>query len=495
MSISQLNLLEATGETLRHLLDSGQTTSFELVEQYLAQIETHNRKLNALVSVIPRELALALAMALDEERRQGSVRSPLHGIPIILKDSFITASSLGMPSAAGAVVFADAKASKNSAIAQKLIDAGMIIMGKSNMTEFSGMKTVSMMPGWSAHGGQTISAYTGPIKAGERLLGHSAPGGSSTGSAVAVSAGFSPLAMGVEAIGSIITPAVRAALYAIKPTVGTQDTSGICKLSEFYDTPGPMAKCAADVINMTELLLGRPLHSSAVDNWEGISIGFLDAAKFSMAEEMCEQMEGSAEQMAETYETSISMIRGRGGEVKYPIDLPELPSSYIGGMPALIHVAYWDFKNVTIPEFINCFDTCHVDTLEDIINFNEQHTNIAMPEPFPGQDQLITSNTCNDAANDIAKLKQELRSQGRKILDDAFDSEDVNIIAAPGDSPLCVYAAVAGYPIAAVPLGQLSYNGRPFGICLVAQENEEKLLLRFMSAFELLFPPRPVPSL
>ncbi|KAI1203982.1 amidase signature enzyme [Nemania serpens] len=491
MASLPLNVLEATGADLRRLLESGQVTSVQIVERYFAQIEKYDHALKALASLIPRMKALEIATALDEERRQGCVRGPLHGIP----DCIITSSNLGMATSAGAVAFADAETSKNSPIAQKLIDAGMIILAKANMTEFAGMKSIKMMPGWSAHGGQTISPYVGPIKEGERLLGHSAPGGSSTGSAVSVAAGFSPLAVGAETIGSIITPAVRAALYAIKPTVGVQDTAGVYKLSEFYDAPGPMAKCTADVLDMAELLLGRPLRSPIAGTWEGLRVAYLDPMEWSLAEEMCEQFEGTAEEMRDAYEECIANVKQKGAIVRYPVEIAPVASLAIEGKPALIQIAYWEFKNVTIPEFIGSFEKCRVGSLDDIIRFNEQHKDIAMPEPFTEQDQLITANDYNDKPEDIAKLKQALRALGRNILDTVFDREDVNVIAALGDSPLCIHAAAAGYPIAAVPLGQLRYNGRPFGLCLVARGHDEGILLRFMAAFELLLPPRPTPQL
>ncbi|CDM34983.1 Amidase [Penicillium roqueforti FM164] len=189
-----INVLTTNAVDLQRLLDENKTTSAQDVEEYLAQIDRYEPALNALISPAPRDKVLATAKAL-------------------LKDCFVTASELGMSTTAGSYAFVGAKASKNGAITQRLIDAGLIILGKANMTEFAGMKMTMMMPGWSAHGGQTLSPYT--------------PGASSTGSAVAVAAGFSPLAMATETIGSIVTPSTRAGLYSLKPTTGVQDTTGL----------------------------------------------------------------------------------------------------------------------------------------------------------------------------------------------------------------------------------------------------------------------------
>jgi amidase len=175
------------------------------------------------------------------------------------------------------------------------------------------MKMTMMMPGWSAHGGQTLSPYVGKIEENEKILGHSvsrchcscdtfansiqAPGGSSTGSAVAVAAGFSPLAMATETIGSIVTPSTRAGLYALKFTTGVQDTTGLYTMTEFFDSPGPMAKSSVDIRVLSEILLSRLFDFPQVGTWEGLSVGFLDPKIWSMSSDFCTQYEGTAEQM------------------------------------------------------------------------------------------------------------------------------------------------------------------------------------------------------
>ncbi|KAI1145741.1 amidase signature domain-containing protein [Nemania diffusa] len=203
---------------LKHLLRNGQLTSITLVEQCLAQIQRHEPTLNALAFIAPRNSVLRIEYELNDERQRGCVRSSLHGIPVVL--------NLGIKTCARAVAFADAKASRNAAAVQKMIDAGVIVIAKGNMT-LAGMKTVTMMPGWSAYRDQTVSLHVGGTKKNEQLLGHLAPGGLSTGPAVSVVTGFTPPAMGAETIGSIITPSVCMALYALKPTIGTQDASRI----------------------------------------------------------------------------------------------------------------------------------------------------------------------------------------------------------------------------------------------------------------------------
>lgn len=136
---------------------------------------------------------------------------------------------------------------------------------------------------------------------------HQAPGGSSTGSAVAVAAGFSPLAMGTETIGSIVTPSTRAGLYALKVTTGALDTAGTYSMTDFFDSVGPMAKSSADVRTMAEILLQRTFNSTDFGTWKGLSVGFLDPNVWKMAKEMCPPHEGTAEQMVSKFSTCTNL--------------------------------------------------------------------------------------------------------------------------------------------------------------------------------------------
>ncbi|KAL1859690.1 hypothetical protein VTK73DRAFT_7497 [Phialemonium thermophilum] len=492
----KFDVLTTNAVDLQRLLAAGEITSVEIVETYLGQIERHESELRAFISVASRDALIESAAELDRERRSGRIRGPLHGIPIVLKDNFITASKLGMGTTAGSWALVGAKAPRNSAIAQLLIDNGLIILGKTNMTEFAGLKTTMMSPGWSAVRGQTISPYVGQIEQGETLLGHSSPGGSSTGSAVAVAAGFSPLAMGTETVGSIITPASRAALYAIKPTVGLQNVDGLYTLSDFFDSPGPMSKCSQDTVILTEILLGRRFRWEKSGGWGDLKVGFLDPDIWKMSDEICRQHEGTAEQMKRQYEDVISRMREQGCFVKYPTVLTDVSELTVEGEEAVMPIAFWDFKNVSIPTFLDNFDECAVRSLEEIVKFNEERRDQCLPSPYTTQGDLVKALQNTDKAETISRMKAGLRSVARQFLDDVFGSEGLNIIAAPADSSLCIHAAAAGYPIATVPLGQLAYNGRPFGLCMVAKANDEETLLKFMSTYEeQLAIRRPVPDL
>ncbi|KAJ6789239.1 hypothetical protein PWT90_05083 [Aphanocladium album] len=475
---------------LAQRLANGQLTSIQIVETYLEHIDQHNPGLNALISRPPRDKLIRAAGKLDQERKDGKLRGPLHGIPIILKDCFTTAADLGMSTTCGSLALVGAKARENAAIVQKMMAGGLIILAKANMTEFCGMKMTYMMPGWSAHGGQTLSPYVRVIEKDEKILGHSAPGGSSTGSGVSLSAGFAPLAMGTETIGSIITPTSRNALYGLKPTVGAQDTTGMYSMTEFYDSPGPMAKSAADVRALAGLLLQRDLSSSDMGSWKNLSVGVVDPRKWTLDESMCRQHQGTAENMVEEYEKMVETLRKSGCSLQYPFDLPDLT-----GFPDTISLAHWEFNNICLPKFLKLFDDCTVSSTADIVKFNEENKERAMPEPYTEQNDLIKAMNSNDDAETVEKAKKTLRSKAREVLDKAFDEAKVNLLVGTCDSAFCVHAAAAGYPVCAVPLSTLQYNGRPFGLCVIARANDEEALLRFMAAYESAMPARAVPTL
>ncbi|KAJ4860480.1 amidase domain-containing protein [Trichoderma breve] len=484
MSTLLFDPLTTTTVELQQRLASGKLNSVQIIETYLTQIDAHNPALNAFISLAPRDALRSIAAALDAERAAGSLRGPFHGIPIVLKDSIMTASELGMPTTAGSFALAQAKCKKNAPLVEKLIDTGLIILGKANLTEFCGLKTSAMMPGWSAYGGQTLSPKCAQ-----------SPGGSSTGPAVAIAAGFAPLSIGTETTGSIMVPASRNALYAIKPTVGDVDIKGVFSLSELYDSAGPMAKSTHDLVPVTEILLGRKLTSAGQKNWQGLSVGFVDPRVWNLGDSMCRHHEGTAEEMIETYERVVSKLKEAGGDLRYPVVVPDVSELTVDGKEAFMKIAFWDCKNRTIDNFLKEYEESPVRSLADIVKFNEEHKDDALPHPFPDQSDLHKCLDNTDEEEEIEFLKKGLRAKARQLLDSTFDTEGVSIIAAPTDSALLIHGAAAGYPTANVPLGILSYNGRAYGICLIAKAGEEETLLRFMSIFENTLPPRPVPDL
>lgn len=196
-----MDLLSNSAAQWQELLTNGQSSTRELVERCLEQIAKHNHKgmcLNAVLQTMPSDVALRHAAQLDKERVLGKLRSPLHGIPIIIKDVFPTEPGLGMPTSGGAVGLSMAVGRANCVLVDRLLSAGLIIIGKANMTEFCGLKT-TMRLGWSVLGGHTQSPYiSGGVVSDEAGCGNTMIGESSSGSVSSVAAGFAPLSIGAE---------------------------------------------------------------------------------------------------------------------------------------------------------------------------------------------------------------------------------------------------------------------------------------------------------
>jgi len=270
-------VLFATAAELQQRLDTGDITSEGLVDIFLAQIDKHNHAgatLNAMMSTCPGPVARSTAAALDRERQQGHVRGPLHGIPVILKDAIVTSPELGMPTTSGSVALSRLRAVENAPVAQKLVDAGMIIIGKGNMTEFCGLKSDNTPVGWSAYGGQTRSPYRrADLPEAEQPVS----GGSSSGPSVGVAAGFAPVGIGTETAGSNVYPASVNGLYGLTLTRGAVSTRGVFKLTESFDSIGVQARHPLDVAAVVGILLGKGETGgpNGQDPWEGLSIGVL----------------------------------------------------------------------------------------------------------------------------------------------------------------------------------------------------------------------------
>ena len=280
---AKFNPVTATAIQLQHLFVSRDLTSVEVIETYLEQIEKHNTnglKLRALISVAPKESVLAIAKRLDDEREHGRVRGLLHGLPVIVKDAIMTGPELGMDTIAGSAVFAGTKTKKNAAVIDQLINNGLIILGKSNLTEFCGLKDKARTPGWSAKGGQTLSAYR---RADLDEKSQPTCGGSSAGSGVGVSAGFVPLSLGTDTAGSNVYPASVAGLYGLNPTTGSVSSDGVFRLSRAFDSVGAMAKTPADLALLVECMLtsearqdfqNQRENKRSSSDWSDVSIAF-----------------------------------------------------------------------------------------------------------------------------------------------------------------------------------------------------------------------------
>ncbi|PYI09724.1 amidase [Aspergillus sclerotiicarbonarius CBS 121057] len=496
--MAAVNVLTATATQLGQLLQTGSITSVDLVEAYLAQINKHNHAglgLRALISVNP-DTALAQAADRDRERAQGRVRSPLHGIPIIVKDAIITAKSLGLPTTAGAVALKDTYGKQNAAVIELLLDQGLIILGKASMTEFCGLKAFCMTAGWSAVNGLTQSAYIeGGFRPDDLFIGRSGPGGSSSGSGVGVSAGFAPLSIGTETSGSVCMPANRAGLYSITATRGTVPMEGVFSLSREFDRLGGMAKCPEDLVLLMQVLNGACPQPAT---WADISVGFVDPMVWNVFQFQKERDEDVEKQILDKYEWARNEMAQRGGRVVYPVELPTMEDLQYEGTSVSYSVAFYQFPGL-FQQFCSLLDAPRVTSVQELVEYNEQNAASAMPEPHPDQKDLIdTLHSPMTEESAAAAAAHGHRLAGPEGIDATLEKHQIDLIVGPGDCATCAVAALAGYPTAMLPMSRLEGKGgmgQPQGLMVVGSAGSEGKMLQLMRRWAEVMGPWEIPPL
>lgn len=497
ISESSINPLTATAESLQRSLSSGSVTTLELIDIYLKQIEAQNKnglKLNAVISTAPYDLLSKHAKVLDEERASGKTRGPLHGIPLIVKDNIMTDSELGMGTTCGAYALEGAKAG-NAPIIQKMLKAGMIIIGKANLSEWAGSKGFGVRTGWSALGGQTQTPYVkGGFAPGDKILGHSAPAGSSSGSAVSVAAGFAPLSLGTESDGSINQPAGRSSLYAMKVTVGALSTKRTSPQSPVTDSLGGFAKSPTDLALLTGVMMGQDYSSYLTASWVSQRIAWVDPTLWKLSAGVCEPVESIREKQLSEIASAIVTIQKNGGFVTENVALLQVDDLTWEGEDALETVWNKDLAR-GIDAFLAEYKESSVRTTKELIQWNKDHKELALPPEFPGQQQLeesVKSNLSDETRSQIISfIRKSAKDDG---FDRIFSETNTELLMGPLDSRIVTIAAAAGYPCGVVPLGYAdSYNGRAYGVAIVAKAGEEGKILKAMSAWEVTMPARKLP--
>jgi amidase len=440
--------IEASIPQLQNLMATGMLTSRELTQGYLSRIRDLNPLLHAVIETNPS--AIALAAQLDNERRRGQVRGPLHGIPILLKDNIATDDQ--MQTTAGSLALVNSRVPDDAPIVKRLRAAGAVILGKANLSEWANFRGFAPFNGWSARGGFTRDPY---------LLDFD-PCGSSTGSAVAPAANLCAAAIGTETDGSIVCPAGNNLVVGLKPTLGLWSQDGIIPIAHSQDTAGPMCRTVTDAA----ILLGA------------LQTPFGEVA---------------AHQLPRDY--TIYLQRGTLLNKRIGVDRRYFTPDY-GGEPDLIAVvvqgleameelgatlvdtdtgdpfAFFDAEftvllvefKVQIAQYLAGLRHTSLRTLADLIDFNEHHCRAEMK--YFGQELFeISEGTSGDLSDPgylaaRALCLQLTRDEG---IDAALQRDDLDAIVAPSYSFASAPAAVAGYPNIAVPIG-LTPEGKPAGI-------------------------------
>lgn len=474
------NIEEATIRGMQAAMAAGEMTSRQLVVLYLERIARYDRTgvaLNAVLEINPD--AVYIAESLDAERAEGAVRGPLHGIPILLKDNIDTADKLH--TSAGSLALADSFAPRDAYLVERLRQAGAVILGKANMTEWANFMTVGMPSGYSSRGGQVRNPY-GP--------GRFQPGGSSSGSAVAAAANLCAAAVGTETSGSILHPAYFNSLVGIKPTLGLISRSGIVPITYTQDTAGPLARTVEDAAILLGALAGVDPRDAATLASRGkvppdYSV-FLDAKGLQGARIGINRgyFDDFGKEEKTLVEKAVQALKEAGAEVVEGADLPHIADDS--------SVLMNEFKSALNRYFATLGPHAPVRTLRDVIDFNDRHPEQTLKY---GQKRLLEAeHETSGALTEPRYLSDRLRDwrlSREEGIDRLMGEHRLDALFCPGvtDSP-----AVSGYPAVIVPAGQRR-DGQPFGVSFVGRAYGEPALLRIAYAFEQLRKGRILPKL
>jgi amidase len=463
-------LEEVTIAELAARLARGELTSRALVAAYAERIEAIDRAGPALRSVLELNPdADAIAAQLDDERRSKGPRGPLHGIPVLLKDNIDTGDR--MQTTAGSLALLGTPARRDSGVAARLRAAGAILLGKTNLSEWANIRSTRSTSGWSARGGLTRNPYA---------LDRNASG-SSSGSAVAVAASLTAIAVGSETDGSIVSPSSICGVVGLKPTVGLLSGAGIIPISHTQDTAGPMARTVADVALLLGALAGRD-YSKSLDpaGLRGARLGVLKDESFQITAAVMAAFDGAVAELQ------------RLGATVVPVTLPSLAQL---GEPEN-EVLTVELK-ADMASYLATRGVPGIATLADLIAFDRAHADREMP--WFGQElfEKALAKGGLDSPSYLEALARCRRLSRDEGIDALLAAQKLDAVVAPTGGPAWVtdlvvgddfsgssstLAAVAGYPSITVPGG--FFQGLPLGISLFASANAEATLLRLAFAYE-----------
>ena len=466
-------LAQAPVAELVRLLDSAAETARSLAEKCVERIERIDRAGPTLRSVIELNPdLLAEADRLDRERREGNRRGPLHGVPVLLKDNLDTGDR--MLTTAGSLALEAVPAAKDSGAAAALRRAGLLLLGKTNLSEWANFRSSDSTSGWSGRGGLTRNPY---------CLDRNACG-SSSGSAVAVAAGLAPLALGTETSGSILCPSSINGIVGLKPSVGVVPGDGVVPIASSFDCVGPMARSVEDAALLFQALApAAGVDSAALDR------AALRGARIGIARDFF----GQSAEVDALIEEALGAMRAAGAEL---IDVEGLPGSEQFGR-APFEVMLFEFRD-GLDRYLATRPDLPVKTLEDVIAFNERNRDRELP--YFGQD--ILERAAEKGPLDSAEYRQALETTRRlsrdEGIDRALERDRLDALLAPSNLPAWVTDLVrgdpssggssaalparAGYPSLTVPAGYI--HGLPIGVTLFSGHGREGRLLNLGYAFE-----------
>jgi len=484
--LQAFELDEVTITELQEGMKSGKFTSRSLVESYLGRIATvdgQGPSLNSVIELNPE--ARSIADLLDAERASKGPRGPLHGIPVLIKDNIGTADV--MMTTGGSLALFGFTPAKDAGVARRLRAAGVVMLGKTNLSEWANFRSSHSSSGWSGRGGQTRNPYA---------LDRS-PCGSSSGSGAAVSANLCAAAVGTETDGSIVCPSSANGIVGIKPTVGLISRAGIIPIAHSQDTAGPMCRSVADAALLLGVLSsadpddpatkGRPTDLPS-DYTPFLDRSGLRGARIGVVHASYDFTESTAGVLR----AAVDAMKHEGAVLIDPVEIPSAEKF----MDSELQVLLYEFK-ADLNSFLAAAPNAPVHSLKDIIDFNEAHSDRELQ--FFGQDLFLKAQKKGPLTDEayVRALTKNHRLTRTEGIDAAMDKYRLDALVAMTAGPSWLvdlidgdhdtggsssWAAVAGYPNINVPVGFVF--GLPVGISFFGRAWSEPKLIKIAYAFE-----------
>jgi amidase len=474
---------EADIAALHDHMQRGELSSAELVAWYIDRIETIDRAgpaLNSIIEINPD--ALSIARSLDEEWKTSGPRGPLHGIPIILNANIDTADQ--MYTSAGSLALVEHVPAEDAFVVQRLRDAGAVILGKGNLSEWANFRSTKSSSGWSSVGGQTLNPYNT----------RRSPCGSSSGPAVAVAANLVSVSVGTETDGSVVCPAGITGIVGIKPTLGLVSRSGIIPIAHSQDTAGPMARTVRDAAILLTAMTGTDPDDSATADAEthhdysaNLAADALNGKRLGVIRSW--HGAGSDQRVDDIYTASIEKLKEAGAVIIDDIKIEP------GDMfDAEYEVLLYEFRadlNIYLEN-----SGAPVQSLAELIVYND--ANAATVMPIFGQEILIDAEAKGPLTDEayLTALKTS-KNISQSAIDELIEEHELDALISPTNGPAWLIdhingdsfgigssslAAISGYPSITVPAGFVS--GLPIGLTFISKPWNEKQLIEIAYAFE-----------
>ncbi|RON47557.1 amidase family protein [Pseudomonas frederiksbergensis] len=447
-------------------MERNELTSVALVKHLQARIETLDKQgpaIRAIMELNPQ--AIDIATALDQERQDGQVRGPLHGIPVLLKDNIDTADL--MQTSAGSLAMVGQPASNDAFIVKQLRDAGAVILGKTNMSEWAYVREMGLPHGWSGRGGQGKNPH---VLDGEIC-------GSSSGSAAGVAAGFAPLSIGTETNGSITCPASANGVVGVKPTLGLFSRSGIIPITRLQDTAGTLTRTVQDAALMFNALQGVDASDATIDD---VPVGVDYTALLSTVALSGKRIgypveylgpDGRELQPSVEFTQAMATLEAQGATVvPLKVRLPDIANYFPVLMAGMKH---------ELPEYLASRSGLSIQTFQDLIDFNALNPG---PEGY-GQQMLDAINKLDMSHAQASELFTAINASFKEAIDEQLTEHNLDAMVADADGFSQFSAAVAGYPAITLPSG-MTDDGIPTSLFFYGPRWSEPKLLALAYSYE-----------